>query len=95
MEIPICLDKRSYLYECQNQTFKCGKCLGGLCLLCYSYCEYCDLILCYNCYDNDNGYCYKNWLKQVKNITCQIFNKYTFLEINLKDYILSYINNGF
>lgn len=108
MQFPTCLEKNKIekcfcgdiycigdWYECQNKTFNCEKCSEGLCLLCYSQCEYCNFVLCFNCYDNyDNNFCFKNWFSQVENITCKIFNKYNLLEINLKDYILSYINNG-
>lgn len=101
-EFPVCLDRDKIkvetcycgtmycLYECKNKTFNCDKCSEGLCLLCYSECEYCGLNVCFNCYGKN---CFRIWYKEVEKITFQIMDKYN-LEINLKDYILSYINNG-
>ena len=83
------------MYGCQNKTLICNECSESLCLLCYSECEYCNSILCYNCFDHiDSNFCFNKWFDKVGEITFQIINKYNLLEINLKDYILSFINNG-
>lgn len=84
----------SYTFKCEISTIRCGKCKEGLCMLCYSHCGYCNLVLCYNCYDHyDNNFCFKTWYKHIENLTFRLFNKYNQLDLNLKDYILSYINN--
>ena len=60
------------------------KCLNKKVNKCYCGNEYCVA----------TWYCFNIWSIKVEKVIDKIFIKYNFSEINLKYYILSYINNG-
>ncbi len=102
-EFPACLEElqcecqekycSSYTFRCTKKVLKCEKCFDQICLLCFSHCEYCNLILCYNCNDHyDNNFCFKTWYRSIEKIIFRLLYKYN--QVDLKNHILSFINKN-